>query len=387
VVMSKTHPDGKWVKSADAVISWTPPKDESGIVGYASLLSRDPDTNPTVQNLSERTRSETIRSLGEGITYYHLRAIDGAGNYSRTVHFPLRVSRSPLPMPVIESKTHPEGKGVSSDSPEFTWAISDIERVKGFVYKVSPNVPGKPDTFTENMNLSLSGLGEGRYFLRVQGIDKTNTPGRVADYEFIVGRAERIDPNEYRKYAMTDTDTDTDTSQEEKKLPVKVRVQFPSIELMPFAGTIESSTAEFGVKVKTSKGYEFDRLSYELFAGKALAYKGGCGGGKISLSGLSDGEYRIEVKGVFSRKKGKPYETKPVEVRFRILIPSGESPLVIVMRKLIDNAVANPAVPLIFFPFMSMMIFVVSSGRVLFYAREIAARVSARLRLIVSSFG
>lgn len=283
-------------------------------------------------------------------------------------------------MPVIESKTHPEGKSVSSDSPEFTWAISDIERVKGFVYKVSPNVPGKPDTFTESMNLSLAGLREGRYFLRVQGIDKTNTPGRVADYEFIVGRAERLDPNEYRKYAMTDT------YQGEETPPVKVRARFPSIELMPFAGTIESSTAEFGVKVKSAKGYEFDSLSYELYSGNALAYKGGSGGEKISLSGLSDGEYRIAVKGNFSRMKGKSYTTKPVEVRFRVLIPSGESPLFIVMRELIDNAAENPAVPLIFFPFISVMIFVVSSGRVLFYVREIIARVSARLRLIVSSF-
>jgi hypothetical protein len=283
-------------------------------------------------------------------------------------------------MPVIESKTHPEGKGVPGDAPVFTWAIADIERVKGFVYKLSRNVPGKPDTFTEQMSLSESGLSEGRYFLRVQGIDKTNTPGRVADYEFIVGRAERLDPKEYEKYAMNETYTEEETDK-----PVYVRKVFPSIELLPSASTIDSSSAEFSVEVKTPKGFTFDRLTYELYAGSVRMDRGGSGGEKIRLSGLTDGDYRLVVKGIFSRKGGKTYETKPREARFGVRIPTGESPLILALKAVIDHAVRNPLIILAFFPVLAMMLFAASSGRLIFYTREITARIMSRVRVIVSA--
>ncbi|HEY1405163.1 MAG TPA: hypothetical protein VF857_01005, partial [Spirochaetota bacterium] len=379
-IFSKTHPEGKWVKNGDAVIFWDTPKDESGIVGYATLLSPDPDTNPTVQNLGANTRSETIRSLGDGITYYHIRAIDGAGNFSRTIHYPLRVSRNPLSLPIIESTTHPERKGVPNNSPQFTWDIADIERVKGFLYSVSKNVPGKPDIFTDHMSLSLSGLSEGRYFLRVQGIDKTNTPGRIADYEFIVGRAEKIDPTQYQKYAEGE-------SEGEVTVPIKtvVRREFPSIEILPFAEKVLSDSVDLFVKAKTPKGYSFDHTTYELYSGGLLVGKGASGGGKISIKSLSDGAYRLTLRGIFTGKNGKRYETKPVEARFEVRVPGEESPLLIVMRQLLSGAESKILVLFIFFPFLAISIFIISSGRVLFYLHELSARLYSRLRVIISA--
>src|SRR5208337_2823099 len=108
VVTSRTHPEGQWSKNTDAIVEWTKPVDDSGIVGYATLVDKNPDTNPSIQNLRYSASRSYVNNLDDGITYFHIRAIDGAGNMSRTVHYKLQVSSNPLAMPVIVSPTHPE---------------------------------------------------------------------------------------------------------------------------------------------------------------------------------------------------------------------------------------------------------------------------------------
>lgn len=115
-VFSRTHPEGKWSRNSVARIEWVPPLDESGIVGYATIISkadqkgRVEDINPAIQNVKAGNRSIVLPGLLDGITYFHIRAIDGAGNFSRTIHYKIQVSANPLPMPVVVSPTHPQGK-------------------------------------------------------------------------------------------------------------------------------------------------------------------------------------------------------------------------------------------------------------------------------------
>jgi hypothetical protein len=125
-VMSQTHPDGVWTRNSTARIEWTPPEDESGIVGYASIVTRPtgegimPDVNPTVQNYSAVTRRVVLPELTDGITYFHIRAIDGAGNMRRTIHYRIQVSAHPLPRPVVVSPTHPQGKSEKEAAPRWS---------------------------------------------------------------------------------------------------------------------------------------------------------------------------------------------------------------------------------------------------------------------------
>ena len=56
-----------------------------------------------MQNLEGNVRTYRIPDLDDGVSYFHIRAVDGAGNYSRTVHFPLQVSRNPLAGPLVVS--------------------------------------------------------------------------------------------------------------------------------------------------------------------------------------------------------------------------------------------------------------------------------------------
>ena len=381
---SSTHPEGVWTKNQEAVIEWTPPYDESGITGYASILSRDPDTNPTVQNLNENTRMERIRSLGDGVTWYHIRAIDGAGNFSRPVHYPLRVSRTPLSIPVIESKTNPEGTASPNNSPSFTWQVADIERVKGFLYALTKDVPSKPVTFTEELGSSFEGLDEGRYFFSVQAVDKTNRPGRIADYEFIVGRAENIDPTKYSRIARGE-DIEPDTDQPVTPRPAAVWHPPVCIIDLPAGSVMDRQEATITIKTRASRSVSFRSFSYELFKDGVKITAGASGSGRIRLKNLSDGNYTLAVRGAYSllvNGRNVQGETKQESVLFTVHIPPELSPVDLFTADIADHA-ARYYLPLLIILFSGGSLLTVKGNlRLLFRLRGMIYRISTRLRLL-----
>lgn len=382
---STTHPEGVWTKNQEAVIEWTPPYDESGVAGYASILSKESDTNPTVQNLNENTRMERIRSLGDGVTWYHIRTIDGAGNYSRPVHYPLRVSRNPLSIPVIESKTHPEGAASPNNSPSFTWQVADIERVKGFLYSLTKDIPAKPVTFTEELGASFEGLDEGRYFFRLQAVDKTNRPGRVADYEFVVGRAENIDPTKYSKIAQGE---DIEPEKQEDVVPRAAVVWHPPVCVidLPGGSVLENKDAVVTIKTQASRSVRFNAFSYELFRDGAKIAAGASGSGRIRLKNLADGTYTLAVRGRYSlpvNGRNVQGETTQARVLFSVRIPPALSPVALFTSEVADQA-ARYYLPLIIILFSGGSLLTVKGNlRLLFRIKGIVYRISTRLRLLL----
>ena len=137
-----------------------------------------------------------VADLDDGVSYFHI-PVDGAGNYSRTVHYKLQVSRSPLPAPVVVSPTHPEGKEALLRTPVFRWSIDGRDRLKGFLYSMSKNTAERPSKFTNDFETTFHNLDDGRYFFSIAAVDRTNTVSRVATYEIIINKAESIDASVY----------------------------------------------------------------------------------------------------------------------------------------------------------------------------------------------
>jgi len=202
-VYSDTNPEGRWSRLPYVMMRWYPPADESGIAGYAAIMNDQPDFNPTVVNLKPEVTRQRITDLSDGVSYFHIRAVDNAGNYSRTIHYKLQLAINPMPEPSIASATHEQGKPNRSPAPSFTWSLGGMERVKGFVYGLSRDTIRMPDHFTTDMNVQLKGKGleDGNYFFSVAAVDKSNQPGRVSTYAFIVGGRENADPDYYKKVA------------------------------------------------------------------------------------------------------------------------------------------------------------------------------------------
>ncbi len=200
-IYSVTHPEGRWTRSTTAILEWIPPVDESGIAGYAVIYNELPAFDPAVQNIEGPIRKYIVTDLKDGVTYFHIRAIDRAGNYSRTIHYPLMVSSTPLPMPMVSSPTHPEGTQINNPSPVLQWTIDEDERVKGFYYSIAKDAIKEPSDFTTANTVGFNNLPQGRYFFSLRPIDKTNMKGRIATYEIVIGNVEKADAEYYEKLA------------------------------------------------------------------------------------------------------------------------------------------------------------------------------------------
>lgn len=366
-VISRTHPEGKWVKTSDAVIQWTIPPDESGIAGYATLITTDPNTNPTVQNLNALSRSETISAVPDGENYYHIRAIDGAGNYSRTIHFPLRISKSPLPIPIVESKTHPEKKSMPGNSPAFDWQMSEIPRVKGFMYTLSPSPGKRPDTYTEKFSASFTQLSEGRYFFRVQAVDKTNTPGRIADYEIVVGKATEFNPNDYKVIE------DQGGEEIEKRKPVVKQAKTVIIE--PSDGAEVFGKFVLRVRADLPAGATLERYFYEITRGGEIIGRGSFEKNVREIAVPGAGACEISVKTRFNKGPGSvSSETPFAKIKFSVLPLPYESPVDELVRELADAVGVRVLIAIILILAVFPLLLVKSNRRFLFAVMRLRYR-------------
>lgn len=384
-VSSYTHPEDQWSREERAIISWRTPVDESGIAGYATITNELPYFNPTVQNIEPDLTRITIPALGDGITYFHIRAIDGAGNYSRTIHYPLKVSRSPLPLPEVESPSHPEGEPVKNNDPVLTWTIEDNKRTKGYLYSIAKDAVEDPANFTTDNRVSFRDLSPGRYFFTIRGVDKTNRPGRIASYELVVGRAEKVDPEYYQRLAKNLEQPAEETRKEAAprlpyvalRLPFDVKSVYPG---EPFSATMIPRRIP-GSQVE---GYSYVISDKKKAPPRKIMTKKDA----IGVDALEDGEYVIGVRArYFTVENGqKEYHwTGPSYVTFNIGREPLESPLIDLGTRLANRIAGNRLMVALFSGVLMMVVLTVGLGtRITFYAASIQFRVGSFFRLLLS---
>ena len=91
---STTHITGVWSNQSQITVTWDAADDGPGIGlwGYAALWDTSPGTDPTAVNLGSAGTTTTI-TLTEGDGhYFHIRAVDGLGNWGPTAHLgPFRI--------------------------------------------------------------------------------------------------------------------------------------------------------------------------------------------------------------------------------------------------------------------------------------------------------
>jgi len=75
------------------VLNWSA-SDLSGIAGYSCHWSTNPDDDAQAA-ISSRTGTDRFTDLPEGRFYFHVRAVDNAGNWGPTTSFPFRIDNSP----------------------------------------------------------------------------------------------------------------------------------------------------------------------------------------------------------------------------------------------------------------------------------------------------
>ncbi len=327
VVYSYTHPEGTWSRNGKADIQWTRPEDESGIVGFATIINKLPDFNPTIQNQNANVTRFIVPGLEDGVTYFHIRAIDGAGNLSRTVHYKIQTSINPLPMPVIVSPTHNEGEPNANPKAEFRWAVDDVERLKGFVYHLSKDRKIKADKFTTDFQMIFDSLESGGYFLTLAAIDKTNLVSSEATYNFIVGTKDDISEDYKNTIDKGDQPEDIEVPDEDLTPMVELMFKFDTSREY-LSGDIDAiisvknlqpeNIAGFSAVADTEKTALPDRIN--IRPGTSI----------LSIRDLKQGDYHIAIKcRYFTFENGiKVYKwTRPYTADVKIRIPYQPSPV------------------------------------------------------------
>ncbi len=348
-VFSETNPEGRWSRLPYVVMQWRPPRDESGIVGYAALRNEIPDFNPTVVNMKANVTTEKIT---DSISYYHIRAVDGAGNFSRTIHYRLQLAVNPLPGPVIVSPTHTQGKPTASMAPAFTWAIDEPERVKGFIYSLSRDAIKMPDQFTTDLKTEFSGIEEGNYFFSVAAVDKTNQISRISTYDFIIGAPDGIvDPEYYKRIAEEEKKFQKNYEKYHQKYyrdrgvyeetyiarAPGVMIQFPFDVRKTFSrDSFKAIIVANNIRRESIVGYSIFIDDDRILPADRVNHKGTI----LDVKGLRNGEYYIGVKCkyvVVVNGTERYYWTKPYVAKVSIQLPAERSPVVYYARNVMEK--------------------------------------------------
>lgn len=385
IIYSSTHPEDKWVKSSRAVIKWRPPSDESGIAGYATFLKKpddysDIDIDPTVPNIEGNASEYRTPPLEDGISYFYIRAIDGAGNYSRTARYRLQVSKNPPAMPVISSPTHPDGESSDMLNADLNWSIEDKVRIKGFLYSLSKNKVVYPEKFTRDNKIEFKNLNEGRYFFTLVSVDKTNTASQVATYQIIVGKAEKLDPEYYNRIAK---------GINKKKVPKHISVpEVLAVDLaIPFDITKPFNKNAFTAEIDTGTIPRENIAGYSYHIGKEQKDPGNSiniNEPGINLSGLKNGEYFLSAKALVKRGgRLKPVWTETVSKRFTISLIE-ESPVIIYLGDIVERLSGNFAKVVISLAVMFFSIITIGFGAKLpFYTKLLQNKVTSVFRVFL----
>ena len=182
LISSPTHQEGKWTGRRDLFISWSD-DDISGISSYLYLLDSDPDSEP-IKSLDGSVNSMRFESLPDGVRYFHLKAINGAGLTSPTAHYEIRIDSSIPPPPTVQAD-------VRGDLISFRWNIDPPPSgIVGYSFLLDPFPHSIPDERVETTDTHrrFQGLGDGIWFFHVRALSGSGVWGETAHTSLLVDR-------------------------------------------------------------------------------------------------------------------------------------------------------------------------------------------------------
>ncbi len=181
VVSSTTHKSNIWSYSDSVTFQWKTPEDPSGIQGFSYALDNYPNTEPDIENMSAEINGRTFNQIGNGIFYFHIRAIDGNNNWSDTAHYKIMVNTSPPDAPIISSPTHQEIIPSNNHSPTFVWKMKDNRPIKGYSYLFTPekNMEPADKINIKKEKIQFDNIKSGMWYFMVKACDPQN---RWSDY-------------------------------------------------------------------------------------------------------------------------------------------------------------------------------------------------------------
>lgn len=180
-VISSSHTEGGLSTNDDPSFSWSASSDSlSGVAGYSFILDRNSGTDPTTGLVSGTSTSYS--NIEDGDWWFHVRTKNGAGAWSLTDHYQVRIDDSG-PAVNLSSGSHPsESTWYVNDDPSFGWSANDPNGIAGYSFMLD-QVPGNtPDSSIEGSgtSMSYSDLQDGTWHFHVMAKDNAGNWGQAA---------------------------------------------------------------------------------------------------------------------------------------------------------------------------------------------------------------
>lgn len=179
----------------DAVFSWTPPTDASGIAGYSVIWSRDPDAEvPLEREYGASTRRISVAADSDGRWYLRIRVVDNAGNWSEPTSLSFFRDTTPPGLVRFVPPQVDEDGYLASNTFTLEWAEPGDDIIAGYSYQFSyvgseteavamtvadSVVPPRRVTTTET-SISRTNTDDGLWALAVRAIDSVGNIGEAA---------------------------------------------------------------------------------------------------------------------------------------------------------------------------------------------------------------
>ena len=170
-------------------IRWNAKKDISGIKGFGYVLDQSSNTIPDVLNMPAEINGKTFSYLDDGQYYFHIRTIDGSGNWSATTTYSFTINTSPILPPLISSSTHLPYVTSSNNNPTFVWSQSNEKRkIVGYSYLLSEDDTATPEKkiMITKKNKQFKNVKNGTWYFSVRAVDEHNHWSEVSRYTFSI---------------------------------------------------------------------------------------------------------------------------------------------------------------------------------------------------------
>jgi subtilisin family serine protease len=154
---SPSHAGG-WSNNQLVQLSWGGAFDANGIGGYSYGFSPAHDFVPDEVKDADAGTTTLTMPLTDGEHWFHVRARDGEGNWSDTVHVgPIRIDTFQPVRPVASSPSHRVGGASSDRTVAVAWsgATDSASGVDGYSYSWSKGRAANPD-LTKNAEETVS---------------------------------------------------------------------------------------------------------------------------------------------------------------------------------------------------------------------------------------